>query len=247
MAPTDETDAATRGQAPALDGEPTRRRVLAWAVCLAVVGLALIGLTSLLPVWDDVAGAGSGSYALVFLTIVGDAVFPVLPGETALNAASVAAADGGLVLWLVIVAGSLAAIVGDSCVYWIARSVHGPWHDRLMKAAQHPRATAFLTVFADRAPLMIVFGRYVPGVRLVVNVTMGSVVRLPYPRFLLWSAVAGTSWSAYTCVLAYLVASALSSAPLASILISGLITTAAIAVLAASIRRGMRTARRVAA
>jgi membrane protein DedA with SNARE-associated domain len=152
----------------------------------------------------------------------------------------VSAAQGSLELGAVILAGALGAIVGDSCVYWIARSLRGPLHDKVMAAAAHPRANQFLTVFEDRAPLMLVFGRYVPGVRLVVNVTMGAVVRLPYPTFLRWSALAGVLWSAYTCVLAYAVASVLSSLPLASIVISGLITSAALVAIGWTLRRGMQ-------
>lgn len=53
---------------------------------------------------------------------------------------------------------------------------------------------------------------------------------MPYRVFLPWSALGGMLWSVYTCGLAYLVGSALDDFPLASVVISGLITTALIVV-----------------
>ena len=63
--------------------------------------------------------------------------------------------------------------------------------------------------------------------RFAVNATMG-LSDIPYRRFLLWSIVGGTLWSVYTCALAYKVATTLSGYPLASIVISSLITSAAL-------------------
>jgi len=47
-------------------------------------------------------------------------------------------------------------------------------------------------------------------------------------------------WSIYPCVLAYLVATALSGFPLASVVISGVVTTIAIVILIAVVRRDRR-------
>ena len=65
---------------------------------------------------------------------------------------------------------------------------------------------------------------------------------MPYRRFLPWSILSGVVWSVYTCVLAYNVALALGDFPLASVVISGLVTTAAIAVVFLTIRRHRKTA-----
>jgi membrane protein DedA with SNARE-associated domain len=61
------------------------------------------------------------TYFLVFFLVAADAVIPIFPGETTLNAASTVAANGDLELWLVIVLAALGALVGDSSLYWIAR------------------------------------------------------------------------------------------------------------------------------
>ena len=64
-----------------------------------------------------------------------------------------------------------------------------------------------------------------------------GLTHFPYRRFLLWSSIGGAVWSVYTCVLAYFVATALSGFPLASIVISGAITTGALIVLYLVVRR----------
>ena len=82
--------------------------------------------------------------------------------------------------------------------------------------------------------------------RFVVNATMGlSDIR--YRRFLAWSALAGVMWSTYTCVLAYKVATALDDFPLASVVISGVVTTAILALVLVVIRERRRTAAATAA
>ena len=74
------------------------------------------------------------------------------------------------------------------------------------------------------APLLIVGGRYVPGLRFVVNAMMG-LAKCSYARFLLWSAIGGTTWAIYTSLLAYWVGTVIAGYPLASTIISGAITT----------------------
>jgi membrane protein DedA with SNARE-associated domain len=86
------------------------------------------------------------------------------------------------------------------------------------------------------ARLLLVVGRYVPGMRFVVNASMG-LTHYPYRRFLLWSSIGGTLWAVYTCLLAYAVGTALSDFPLASVVISGLITTAALVIVFLVARR----------
>ena len=64
--------------------------------------------------------------------------------------------------------------------------------------------------------------------RFAVNASMG-LSDIPYRRFLPWSVLGGILWSVYTCALAYNVATTLSGFPLASLVISSLITSAALA------------------
>jgi membrane protein DedA with SNARE-associated domain len=216
-------------------------------VILAVVGVALLGVGAYFV--HRVAGGdgfsfvdaavGDWAYLATFLLVFGDAICALLPGETTLNAASTLAAQGQLDLGLVMVAGALGAVVGDSTLYWIARLASRRVEPQLDKARQNEKVVAALDFMGSSAAVLLVFGRYVPGLRFAVNATMG-LSAFPYRRFLLWSAIGGTLWAVYTCGLAYLVGTALSDFPLASVVISGAITTLAIAVLFVVIRRRRR-------
>ena len=196
------------------------------------VVVALIAVVAILFALDDgdgftlvVADPASRAYVAVFLLVAGDAVIPIFPGETTLNAASTLAAQGTLSLPLVIIAGALGAIVGDSTLFWIARRNAHRVRPQLERAQSNQRVAAALAFMGDNAKVLLTFGRYVPGLRFVVNTTMGLSGR-PYREFLPWSALGGVSWSSYTCLLAYWIGSTLEDYPLASVVISGVVTTA---------------------
>lgn len=171
------------------------------------------------------------SYGSIFLLIALDAVVPIFPGETTLNAASTLASTGSeLSLPLVIAAGALGAIVGDSILFMLARRNRGRLQPKIDSAKQNPRVSGALDYLGDNYKVILVFARYVPGLRFVVNATMG-MSKIPYLRFLPWSALGAILWSTYTCALAYWVGSSIEGYPLASIFVSGAITTGIIAML----------------
>ena len=217
-----------------------RWRVLLRWLALLVVGIAVVVVLVSLG-GDDGFGQlepdnPTRTYFLVFFLVAMDAVIPVFPGETTLNAASTFAANGDLELWLVIVLGALGAIVGDSSLYWIARRSSSRLTPQLERARKNTRVAAALDFLDRGAPVLLTFGRYVPGLRFVINATMG-MNRYPYGRYLPWSALGAVLWSTYTCVLAYKVGSSLDNYPLASVYISGLITTVLMAVIFLVVRR----------
>ena len=182
------------------------------------------------------------AYIFCFLMVWFDAVIPIFPGETTLSAASTLAADGDLDLNSIMLAGALGAIVGDSSLFWIARTSRDRVQGQLDQALENSKVRAAWSAL-DRSPgLLIVVGRYVPGMRFAVNASMG-LSDIPYRRFLPWSILGGVLWSVYTCELAYRVATTLSGYPLASIVISGLITSAALAAVYFIDRRRRREVR----
>ena len=231
--------------------EPNERREFrdlvarSWGVLLKWLALLVVGIAVVVILVSLGGDDGFGqldadnptrSYFLVFLLVAADAVIPIFPGETTLNAASTLAADGDLELWLVIVLGALGALVGDSSLYWIARRSSSRLTPQLERARKSTRVTAALDFLDRGAPVLLVFGRYVPGLRFVINATMG-MNRYPYGKYLPWSALGAAMWSTYTCVLAYKVGSSLDNYPLASVYISGLITTVLMAVIFLVVRR----------
>ena len=109
-------------------------------------------------------------------------------------------------------------------------------------AKQNDKVSGALELLGDNAAVLLICGRFVPGVRFVVNCTYG-IAKLPYRRFLLWSALGGTIWAVYTCALAYAVGTALADFPLASVIISGAITTVLMGVIFWVVRRNRRQRR----
>jgi membrane-associated protein len=199
-------------------------RVVALIGCVAGVAIVLVSLFGDNGFGMIEAGSGGGAYLPIFGLVAADAVVPIFPGETTLNAASTLAANGELDLIWVIVAGAVGALVGDSALYWIARSSSGRIEPQVERARRNPRLKSALDFLDRGAPVLLTAGRFVPGLRFVVNSTMG-MTEYPYRQFLLWSALGGTLWSIYTCLLAYKVGTTLDNYPAASIVISGVITT----------------------
>jgi membrane-associated protein len=168
----------------------------------------------------DGEASGAQCYFIAAALVFGDAIIPVLPGETTLNAACVLAANGQLDLTLVIISGAIGAITGDSTLYWIARSAHGKTKARVDRAVDGKTGRTVIGMLRDHGPAFILFGRYVPGLRFAINVTLGGVVRMPYPKFLFWSALSGALWSIWVCLSAYFISSALAGYPIAALVLS---------------------------
>ena len=211
----------------------TGRRATFWLVAglCAVIVLAVVGAIVYSFFNDEVVEASEGfaAYLMVFALVFCDAIVPIFPGETTLSTASVLATQGELELELVIVAGALGAVLGDSALYWIARTGPRGLKTRLEATSQKDeRVAKGLALLGRSGPLLIACGRFVPGVRFAVNVSMG-LIEYPYRRFLLFSAIGGVMWAVYTCVLAYRIGTSLADFPLASIVVSGIVTTVLIA------------------
>jgi membrane-associated protein len=170
----------------------------------------------------------------------------VFPGEDHAGRASTLAAQGTLSPPPVILAGALGAlgaIVGDSALFWIARRYADRARPRVERAEGNARVAGTLEFLGDSTKILLTFGRYVPGLRFVINSTMGLSGR-PYREFLPWSALGGVLWSTYTCLLAYWIGSTLEDYPLASVVISGVVTTAVMGLASCTVRKRRRATTR---
>ena len=151
----------------------------------------------------------SSTYVAVALLIFLDAVCPVFPGETTLNAAStLAAQSASFTCGWSFSPGPSARSLGDSALYWASRLFSNRFEKQVESVKQNDKVALALNFLGASAPLLLVAGRFVPGLRFVVNATLGSS-KYPYPKFLLWSAIGGSLWSRYTCLLAFAVGTAL--------------------------------------
>jgi membrane-associated protein len=148
---------------------------------------------------EDAAAYG---YWAVMLIVAGDGIFPILPGETAIVAAAVLAADGALSLPLVIVAGAVGAVLGDSSAYWIGRAGSGPLRRRVARMVGLERMIAAERMVQRQGPALVFTGRFLPGIRIAINMSCGAG-HMPYPRFLLFDILGGTVWAAQAALLGY--------------------------------------------
>lgn len=210
---------------PQESGRGRGRRVLKWLLIIAAIIALVVVLWNAGERLVDGETSGAQCYAIAIALVFGDALFPVLPGETTLNAACVLAANGQLNLILIMISGAIGAIAGDSTLYWIARSAHGKTKARVDRAVEGKTGRTVIRMLHDHGPAFILFGRYVPGLRFAINVTLGGVVRMPYRKFLLWSALSGVLWSVWVCLSAYFISSALEGYPLAALILSTCVGT----------------------
>ena len=235
-------ESADRTTAPASG----HRRVLSprrpWVWILVAVSLLLVGAV-VLDVVDPLRQPGSAAditperaYVISALLVFADGVCALFPAETTLVTASALAVEGVLELRLVILAGAVGAVTGDSALYWLARLSRRRFQSQLDATMRNEKVAEAMDLIGSRAPVMIVVGRYVPGLRFVVNASCG-LAPYPYRRFLLWSAIGGTTWSVVTCLTAYALGTALGDNELAALILSSLVSTFAVALVFVMIRR----------
>jgi membrane-associated protein len=223
-----------------------RQRGWLWALlALALLVVVLVAMVELEPLDAPIEleeAEGPWPYVAVFVLIFGDAVIAVLPGETTLNTASTLAAQGVLELGWVMVAGAAGAVIGDSALYWLAHLARARVQSNLDTLLAHEKVSRTMDLIGSSAGALLVFGRYVPGGRWVVNASLGLAGH-PYRDFLRWSAVGGVLWSIYICSIAYVVGTALVDSPVAAIAVSAVASSVVVAVGFVVLARGIRRRR----
>lgn len=142
-------------------------------------------------------------YLVILVIALGDSVFPAVPSETTVILGGIAAGQGQLAIWLVILVAIVGASAGDSLAYllgdklgrrvtrWVMRG-DDP-NERLDRAAKQ---------IAKRGGMLLVSGRFVPGGRTAVTVSCG-LTHQPYGWFLRWDAFAVTVWACYAGLLGF--------------------------------------------
>jgi membrane protein DedA with SNARE-associated domain len=148
---------------------------------------------------EDAAAYG---YWAVLLVVAGDGVFPLLPGETAIVAAAVLAADGSLSLPLVILAGAAGAAIGDSAAYWIGRAGGGPIKRFVTRFAGKERLEAAERMVRRQGAALVFVGRFLPGIRIAINLSCGAG-QMAYALFLFFDLLGGVVWATQAALLGY--------------------------------------------
>jgi membrane protein DedA with SNARE-associated domain len=142
--------------------------------------------------------------AALFLTITFETLGAPLPGESALIAASAAAARGEFPLRDVVLAAFAASVLGDNIGYLIGRKLgrdvllrHG--HRFGITEATMARTEA---VTARWGPLMVVVARFVVILRQLNGLVAGST-GMPWPRFLAANLAGAALWVGVWTTLAH--------------------------------------------
>lgn len=102
--------------------------------------------------------------------VVFDAVIPAVPGESLLTTVSGLAAQprSEIDLRRLVVAGLLGAIIADSLLYRLSRTVlRRSMADKIRRARRNTTVARSLEVSNQTARMLIMFGRFVPGLRFV--------------------------------------------------------------------------------
>jgi membrane-associated protein len=144
------------------------------------------------------------AYLILFAVCAGDAVFPVLPSESTLILAGLLTQVGELSVGPVIAVGALGAFVGDNTTYWLGRKVGRPVQRRLFRGQRSERLVGWAERQLDaRGPVIVLMARFVPGGRTATTFSAG-LVKFGWPKFLLFSALAGLIWATYATVIGVL-------------------------------------------
>jgi membrane-associated protein len=139
------------------------------------------------------------SYVIAIVIPALDAIFPVLPSETAVIALGVATAGStDPRIALLVGCAALGAFLGDNLSYLIGRRF-GPWADRRFFSSERgarQRAWAEQSLERYGAQLIIVC-RFIPGGRTAVTLCCG-LIGYPRRRYVPATAVAAALWATYS-------------------------------------------------
>lgn len=152
----------------------------------------------------DLISGSAWSYAIVFAFAYLDALVPVVPSETSVVTAGVLAGAGEMSLALIVLCAASGAWLGDNSAYGIGRRFGDRARERFFRGEKARRRLAWAErEVRSRGGELIVIGRFIPGGRTVVTLTAGGL-EYPWRRFVVFDAVAATSWALYAALLGYL-------------------------------------------
>ncbi|GIE74147.1 membrane protein [Actinoplanes philippinensis] len=167
----------------------------------------------------DLPALGGWALVAVFTLVVLDALLPFMPGETIVVAGGVAMAGNGRpVQVLALLAAATAGVLGGDLLAYRIGGRSGPAVTRRLRRGRRGAALhdGVVAVMRRHGPLLLVFGRHLPGVRSVAAYTAGAVA-FPVPRFVACTLAGGLLWTCQAVLLGYLGGVAFAGSPLAGL------------------------------
>ncbi|HST63758.1 MAG TPA: DedA family protein [Mycobacteriales bacterium] len=188
--------------------------------------------------FDQLTDAISGShwaYVVILAVVAGDAVLPLLPGETIVVTGGVLSASGDLNVFLVFAAGVVGAFLGDSACYWIGRKLGTRAAEKFLRGDRGKRSLDWAERTLDRrGRTLIAVARFVPGGRTAVSLVAGTT-EFPWRSWMLADLAGVVLWSAYNTGLGRLGGAAFENQTW-----KGLVLAFGLALLTAAILEGAR-------
>lgn len=140
---------------------------------------------------------------LIIVFIETGLLFPLLPGDSLLFTGGLLAASGTMNIWVLCIAVTIVAILGDQTAYFIGRRL-GPAlfkkeDSRFFKQHYVTQSHEF---FEKHGPFTIVLARFVPIVRTFAPVIAG-VSYMRYPVFLGFNVIGAMAWGTGVTLLGY--------------------------------------------
>ena len=138
------------------------------------------------------------SYLIALVIPALDAIFPVLPSETAVITLGVTTAGStDPRIALLVACAAAGAFLGDNLCYLLGRRFGPAVERRFFAGPKGARTRAWAERSLDRyGPQLIIVCRFVPGGRTAVTLTCG-LVRYERRRFVAATAVAAVVWALY--------------------------------------------------
>jgi membrane-associated protein len=161
------------------------------------------------------------SYLIAFVIPALDAIFTVLPSESAIIALGVATAGStDPRIALLVGCAAVGAFIGDNISYLLGRRFGPAVQRRFFATPKGERARAWAERSLDRfgMPLIIVC-RFIPGGRTAVTLTCG-LTEYPRRRFVIATAAAAIIWALYAFFIGRLGGQAFEDNPWAGLLIA---------------------------
>ncbi len=121
-----------------------------------------------------------------------------LPGDSLLFTTGLLVAHGtiGMPIWVVVIAVSLAAFVGDQVGYLIGRRLGPRVLSRPQSRVLTPRHLERASSFFDRhGPRAVILARFIPVARTFTPPAAGAG-QMPYRRFVVYNAIGAIAWCA---------------------------------------------------
>jgi membrane protein DedA with SNARE-associated domain len=151
----------------------------------------------------DALSGSSWTYALIAAIVAGDAVLPLLPGETAVLTGAILAHEGDLAIVIVVLAAAAGALLGDMTSFGLGR-VFGDRAVRRIARGERARGRVRWSreQLRRRGTGVVVAARFIPGGRTATTLAAGTL-EMPWRRFLVADAVGASLWSCYAATLGW--------------------------------------------